>query len=297
MAAAPSPWFLFFESKFLVPAYAYLNPEEVYQLCLTSKYWHRQVGDKVLATALLGVALRVGIAALLKRRGIDSIGALFQGFSGDEFVIAGSIILQAIHGEEWESDIDCYITEPFTRVIEQARRNINGQGYRFGGVLSASSFFASMEVKRYYHAGYSSQCLPTHAEDDPEETPDPDDFFGTFGADPDEDEYPKRQRNSLDLVVGRSDSWTSPLDMIDKFDMEMCKSNFNGTIFRIPYAHLTFNRMTHTIPVEMMTPNRKQRMAKYEARGFELHPDKLNPALDEDTKQKIAFVASMKTVD
>ena len=50
---------------------------------------------------------------------------------------------------------------------------------------------------------------------------------------------------------------TSAFDLLDDFDLEMCKASFDGTKFRIPDPHLTFARKT------TMEPNRRAVVESY----------------------------------
>ena len=270
------------------PLAAFAAPVDVYQLCLTCSFFHKTKSgaDTVLATQLLGTSLRIGLSALLAKRGLST--QLFDGFEQGRFYLAGSIILQAVFGEEWDSDVDCYIQENYTAFVDQARKNINAHGYRYGGSISSSHFAVRMEVKRYHQAGKEGKKLATifdnftDLEDEAAVEKQLAEQFGDAGGRGLWNTFildaPARCKNSLDLVVGvpsLSTGYTSPLEMIDKFDIEMCKSRFDGTTFHIADPHLTFHRMSRCIPIETMSPNRIARKKKYEDRGFELYPNPL----------------------
>jgi len=298
------------------------TPVDMYNFCLTSSVWHvaptfdkdeeekekksekKEQGEPVLATRIMGHSLRCGLESVLNRKGLP-LEMLFEGLNTGDMVIAGSCILQAIFGLNWESDVDCYIKKGCyekTGVIAQARKNIANCGYEFEGAISASHFAAFMEVKRFYRkeSGRQEKKLATIFDGvDFDNLDGGRDYWpgvqslglgftrAVFDSVSDVQYAPVRRKNSLDLVVGRqsilagvASNYASPFEMIEKFDIEMCKSSFDGRTFRIVDPRLTFHKHSHCIAVEMMSPNRIARKAKYEARGFQLHPDGIRPGVD-----------------
>jgi hypothetical protein len=84
--------------------------------------------------------------------------------------------------------------------------------------------------------------------------------------------YDRDGQKTVDMVVGES-GVTNALDLLESFDIILCKASFDGNRFRIPFPHLSFNH------VSSMDPARLKLMQQFCVACKKYAPDKL---LDED---------------
>ena len=203
-------------------------PCDVYALCLSSKSLHKLRGSVRLSTWLLGISLRASLKATLLEKGIVSFEALTAVFGGNPFLIAGSTVLQAVFGEYWGGDVDCYIGNANSSTSFKIARKMPELGFEFRlNNSSSSSLLPGMLVWRCQNSN-------GHAID-----------IVSWGSDWDIYRHPERS--------GMTRYYRTPLDMLEQFDIEACKCSFDGTTFRIRDPHRTFKRMSRCLPEHVCT--------------------------------------------
>ena len=211
-------------SNSLTPLLAiFCAPCDVYALCLSSKSLHKFRGSVRLSTRLLGISLRVSLRATLLGKGIVSFEALAAVFCGNPFLIAGSTVLQAVFGEYWGGDVDCYVGNAHSSTCLKIGRKMQELGFELSARISSSaSLLPGMLVWRCHNSD-------SHAID-----------IISWGSNWDIYRDPERS--------GITQYYSTPLDMLEQFDIEACKCSFDGTTFHIRDPHRTFKRMSRCLP-------------------------------------------------
>ena len=152
-------------------------PCDVYSLCLSTKYLHRVRDSVCLSTRLLGISLRRSLSATLRAKGVVSFEALATVFRGYQFVISGSSVLQAVFGENWGGDVDCYTGNANSKASVRIGRKMAELGFEHcqKGISSSSTVLPGLSVlkcfnsngsgRRYYlvglHVGHISRSRDT----------------------------------------------------------------------------------------------------------------------------------------
>lgn len=251
---------------------SFLNPPDVYSLCITSRCFH-SINKVSLAKMLLDKSLFNSLRKTLQERHnfLDSFIEMSKLLPINSVVISGSTMTQTMLGEKYEkTDIDVYCeptVAPVVRtwLIKKLNQVLIGwrKSYPLFNSDSSSDFPNRIHhVEHYATMPDEEQLINTgkhlwtfkkndlQMRDEIKFVNDVEDVYAIKQVD-DNAKIPMEQRLfchlhgvlqkqfiNVDLIITTVTS--TVVDVIDDFDISICKGMFNGHFFTIPIPSKTF---------------------------------------------------------
>lgn len=258
------------EDQLLSIICGYLAPCDAFSLCSTRKkfYEHRH-NAPCLTKTLMELSLRNGLtkvlaSAQIPKFNLDSFDELARSCPPSAVAISGGTTVKAIMGEDWPpSDIDLYTTLDHATTVRswlidnchqvltfysKFYRNFSNESVLIVEKYTTMPadgteivYGASDESWTFKTSGIYKRSIPVHFDHLDHYNIETVEGGLTLPYEP-QLQYRKGNDGSMTIDLVVADTGKSVTDVIDEFDLSICKNMYDGKSFQVFYPFETFAR-------------------------------------------------------